>query len=82
MDIVVFADGTIYECSKFSFLPDLRVMYILIPGISWQDAVAIFTDAGKTKSIQYNGHKIEGYTNVDYIMPEADGMKARLSPAR
>ena len=82
MDILIFADGTEVQCSKFLYLSDLGILYVSIPNISWREAVDYFTDAEKTKEMTCGLYSIKGYTNLDYIMPEADGMKARLSPAR
>lgn len=82
MEFVIFADGTTMACPKFSYLPDMQIMYILLDGIGWQEATEIFADPEKTKKITFGDATIEGYTHLDYIMPEAGGMKARLSPAR
>lgn len=82
MDKVTFADGTEADCSKFLFLPDMRVMFVYLDNANWQNAIDIFSDPEKTKAISYGNVTITGYTNIDYIMPEAGGMKACLSPAR
>ena len=82
MDTVEFADGTAVQCGKFLFLPNLNVLYILIDGVSWQEAASIFADEEKTKSITYCGNTVTGYTHIDYMMAEAGGIKACLSPSR
>lgn len=82
MDTVYFADGSSVGTTKLLFLPDMGVLYIYVPGMSWQDAVSVFTDATKTKKITYIGKEILGYTHVDCIMKEAGGLKACLSLER
>lgn len=82
MDQVIFADGSSEKCTYFSFLPDLKLIYIVLDDADWVKAVSVFTDMAKLQRIQYGDAVIEGYTHVDYIEPMGYGMKARLSPTR
>lgn len=79
---LITASGKEYSCAFFSELPQMGILYVGVPGMTWAEASALFDDASEMEHLAYAGRIADGYTHLDYIMREPYGFKAQMSKTR
>lgn len=79
---LITASGKEYHCVFFSVLPQMNIMYIGVPDMTWSEASVLFQDESEMSHLTYAGQSVDGYTHLDYIMQEPYGLKAQLSIPR
>lgn len=76
------ASGKEYPCVFFSELPQLGILYVGVPDMTWIEASALFQDEEEMSHLTFAGRTADGYTHLDYITQEPYGLEARLSIPR
>jgi len=79
---LITASGKEYSCAFFSALPQMGILYVGVPDMTWAEASALFQDESEMAHLTYAGQTADGYTHLDYIMQEPYGLKAQLSIPR
>lgn len=79
---LITASGKEYPCTLFSELPQMGIVYVGVPDMTWAEASALFQDESEMAHLTYANRTADGYTHLDYIMQEPYGLKAQLSRPR
>ena len=79
MDIIKFNNGEEHGCTFLSTIPEDNRAYIAIEGVTLAEAAAIFGDPEKTARMEWNGHVLEGYTELHGIYKQPYGWQAVLN---
>ena len=78
MDTITFANGLVCDCPYLSTLPQMKMAYVAVSGISFAEAAAIFSNPDMTREITYGDWVLHDYTQLQYVMVESYGIKACL----
>ena len=78
MDTIKFANGAVYECSFLSTLPEGKA-FIAIPGLSFAQAVQIFSDPNMTSVMEWGEYRLVGYTTLAGLYVQPYGIQAVLT---
>ena len=76
------ASGKEYPCTFFSVLPQMGIVYVAVPDMTWAEASALFQNETEMAHLTYANRTADGYTHLDNIMQEPFGLKAQLSKPR
>lgn len=79
---LITASGKEYSCAYFGELPQMNVLYIGVPNMTWAEASALFQNESEMEHLTYADRTADGYTHLDYIMREPYGLKAQMSKPR
>lgn len=79
--MVIFADGSVHECSKFLLDPGIDWLYVLLDGATWLEAAEIGSNPEKTSCMTCGIQTMVGYTHLRHIAAEPGGIKLCLSKA-
>lgn len=77
MDTIKFANGAVYDCSFLSTLPD-GTAFVALANISFADAAVIFANENMTRTMEYGGYRLVGYTQLQGVYIQPYGIQAVL----
>lgn len=79
MDTIKFANGLVCDCPYLSTLPQQKMAFVAVSGMTFAEAAAIFSNPDYTNEITYGDWILHDYTELQYLMVEAYGIKACLT---
>lgn len=77
MDIIKFANGSIYNCSFLSTLGDGTAI-IALSSVTFPEAATIFSDENMTREMEYGQFTLVGYTTLEGLYVQPYGIQAVL----
>ena len=78
MDTIKFANGLVCDCPYLSTLPQDKIAFVAVSGVTFAEAAAIFSNPDMTQEITYGDWILHDYTELRYMMTESYGIKACL----
>ena len=75
---VVTRTGKEYPSDYFVEHQPSHSIYFRVQDVDLEIAETIFSDADETSIIRHGDNRYDGFTNLDFISDEGDGIKVRL----
>ena len=79
---LITTSGKKYPCAYFGELPQMGILQVGVPNMTWAEASALFQDESEMAHLSYADHIADGYIHLDFIVQEPYGLKAQLSKPR